>query len=75
MALKSVPCGKCLFSTPKQKITRTSYSFVGTAVIGTVASVLTATATPEPGHRASNSPMTSTEPFIHPMRVDCPRTK
>ena len=31
-ALKSVPCGKYLFSKPKQKITRTSYSFVGTAV-------------------------------------------
>ena len=34
--MKSVPCGKYLFSEIKQQITRTSYSFVGTAVIQNV---------------------------------------
>ena len=31
--LKSMPCGKCLFSKLNQQITRMFYSFVGTVVI------------------------------------------
>ena len=38
---------------------------VRTPHIGSVAPVLTATVTPEPGHRASKSRTTSTEPLVH----------
>ena len=35
-AFKSMPCGKWMFSPPKQHVTRSFYSFVGTAVRGSL---------------------------------------